>query len=163
METTRVTYDSRIVKLESKFHVVVEQTKDYDKRMEYCPEQGVFRETEYRSLLWARDFPYPYGWLKESGTPPGDHLDCILISSKEYELGSTEVVRIIGCFRRQDGDHKLVCVPWERTELDLSELDQEEKEALFRLYPSVGEGEGWYGARKAREIVETFQNVGRRI
>ena len=156
-----ITYDRKVLKLGTSFHVVVEQTKDYEQRMKYSPEKDVFIETEYKSLLFARNFPYPYGWLKESGTPPGDHLDAILMSLKPYELGSIEAVKIIGCFRRSDGDHKLVCVPGGRPEIDLADLHQDEKEALYRLYPSVGEGEGWFGAEKAREIVETFLSVGR--
>lgn len=156
-----ITYDRKVLKLGTIFHVVIEQTKDYEMRMVYDYEQDSFSETNCKSLPFARHFPYPYGWLKESGTPPGDHLDAILISSKSYELGDVEEVKIIGCFVRSDGDHKLVCVLPDRPEADFADLPQDEKNALNRLYPSMSEGEGWFGAGKAREIVETFLSARR--
>lgn len=140
------------------FHVVIEQTKEYEHRMKYDPETNTFVETEYKSLFFVRGCPYPYGWLKESGTPPGPHLDVILISSKVYPLGSEETVRVIGCFFRADGDHKLICVPKARTETDLADLPQNERDYLARLYPHISEeqGEGFFGVDRAMAIVEGF-------
>lgn len=151
-----VTYDRKVVKIDPVFHVVVEQTRDYNKRMKYDPATNSFVETQYESLLSVRGFPYPYGWLKESGTPPGRHLDVILMSSKPYALGDKEQVKIVGCFMRSDGDHKLVCVEMDRAVMDFAELSPEEKEALNRLYPQIGEGEGWFGAEVAEAIVDDF-------
>lgn len=140
------------------FHIVIEQTVEYEKRMKYDPRTDSFVETVDQSLFFARGCPFPYGWLKESGTPPDPHLDAILVSSQVYQLGNEEAVRIIGCFARGDGDHKLVCVPQERREMDLADLSQGERASLFRLYPRVLEeqGEGWFGAELAKEIVDRF-------
>ncbi|MCK9524929.1 MAG: inorganic diphosphatase [Limnochordia bacterium] len=142
------------------FHVVIEQTSAYENRMEYDPETQMFFATEFKSLFFARRCPYPYGWLKESGAPPGPHLDVILVSLGAYDLGSEVEVRIIGCFLRGDGDHKLVCVPLERLETDFPHLPVGAKDDLRRLYPRIGEGEGWFGADRAREIVERFCGTG---
>ncbi len=56
--------------------IVIEQTNDYPQRMKYEPETDSFHETGYSSLAYARGVTFPYGWLKESGTPPTeDYLD----------------------------------------------------------------------------------------
>lgn len=138
------------------FHIVIEQTCEYKNRMEFSQTNNSFYETEYTSLAYTRKFPYPYGWIKESGTPPGPHLDVILISSDNYKLGDEIAVKIIGCFVRNDGDNKLIALPLKRLEEDFLELSTVEKNALSRLYPRVDEGEGWYGVIKAREIIESY-------
>lgn len=140
-------------------HMIVEQTADYPMRMEYDPESGTFREREYRSLAFERGFTKPYGWIKESGTPPQPHWDCILLSEKNFALGNEIEVRIIGVFRRGDGDHKYIAVEIEREITDLSEITQSEREELHRLYPRVREGEGWFGRDEARRCMERCEKV----
>lgn len=86
--------------------MIVDQTKKYAYRMEYDPKIKSFHETEYESLMHNRKFDYPYGWVKESGTPPEPHCDCILMSDGNFELGDEVDVKIIGMLKRGDGDHK---------------------------------------------------------
>ena len=129
--------------------MIIEQTKDYPKRMIYHPETKTFSESEKESLAYARGFNYPYGWVKESGTPPAPHCDCMLMSAKEYNLGDEVEIKIIGMFKRNDGDHKYIVVEASREINDYTELTEEEKEALHKLYPRVREGEGWFGREEA--------------
>ena len=45
------------------------------------------------------------------------------------------------------------------TDRDITEFDQltdEEKDNLFKLYPYVFEGEGWFGARRAAQVIEEY-------
>jgi len=58
-------------------------------------------------------------------------------------------IKLIGMFKRKDGDHKYIVVETSRDVNDYAELTEEEKEALHRLYPRVGEGEGWFGKEEA--------------
>lgn len=60
---------------------------------------------------------------------------------------------------RNDGDNKLIAISAERIETDFVELPQAEKSDLSRLYPRVDEGEGWYGATKAKEIIENYFKI----
>ena len=129
--------------------MIIEQTKDYPKRMIYHPETKTFSESEKESLAYARGFNYPYGWVKESGTPPAPHCDCMLMSAKEYNLGDEVEIKLIGMFKRNDGDHKYIVVEASREINDYTELTEEEKEALHKLYPRVREGEGWFGREEA--------------
>lgn len=134
--------------------MIIEQTKDYPKRMVYHPETNSFSESEKESLAHARCFDYPYGWVKESGTPPAPHCDCMLMSTKEYNLGAEVEIKLIGMFKRNDGDHKYIVVEASREVNDYAELTGEEKEALYRLYPRIGAGEGWFGKEEAEWCYE---------
>lgn len=134
----------------------IEQTREYKNRLEFDPIKNIFNETKSKSLAYVRNFPHPYGWIKESGTPPELHLDVVLLSPKKYKLGDETAVKIVGCFVRNDGDNKLIGILPERLETDFIELPEDEKADLSRLYPHVGDGEGWYGAVRAREIIESF-------
>lgn len=143
------------------YHAIIEQTREYENRVKFDPIRNIFYETESKSLAYVRKFPYPYGWIKESGTPPGPHLDVILLSSKKYKLGDEIPIKIVGCFVRNDGDSKLIGILPERLEIDFFELPEDEKADLSRLYPLVDDGEGWYGAERARDIIEDFLQEGR--
>lgn len=134
----------------------IEQTFAYPRRMKYIPNTDSFIEKNCDSLSYVRGVRQPYGWLVESGTPPCDHLDVIVMTDKEYALGDTEQVRIIGVFRRNDGDHKLVGVPLERDIEDVSQLPDSEKEDMHRLYPREDKGEGWFGKEAAEQIIQDF-------
>ena len=129
--------------------MVIEQTSKYPNRMVYHPETHSFSTSDKMSLAYARKFFFPYGWIKESGTPPEPHCDCMLMTSNEYELGDEVSVKIIGMFKRNDGDHKYIVVELSRSIDDYELLTLEEKEALSNLYPRIDQGEGWFGREEA--------------
>lgn len=130
-------------------HMIVEQTIKYPMRMKYDPETKRFFQREAFSLFYVRNFTKPYGWIKESGTPPQPHWDCILMTEREYELGDEVKIKLIGMFKRNDGDHKFIVVEAERKLDDFAGLSDGEKEELYRLYPMIGDGEGWFGRQEA--------------
>lgn len=134
----------------------IEQTYHYPNRMKYIAQTDSFIATDSISLSYKRNVRQPYGWIKESGTPPCDHLDVIVMTDKEYELGEEDRIKIIGVFRRNDGDHKLVGVPLDRDIKNFSELTEREKEDLHRRYPREDAGEGWFGCVCAEEIINQF-------
>lgn len=138
------------------YTVKIEQTYHYPNRMKYISQTDSFVEKDVESLSHKRNVRQPYGWIKESGTPPCDHLDVIVMTDKEYELGDEDRVKIVGVFKRNDGDHKLVGVLENRDINDISELTEEEKEDLRRFYPREDMGEGWFGRECAEEILREF-------
>lgn len=138
------------------YTVKIEQTYHYPNRMKYIAQTDSFMEKAVESLSHKRNVRQPYGWIKESGTPPCAHLDVIVMTDKEYELGEEDRVKIIGVFKRNDGDHKLVGVLENRDVNDLSELTEGEKGDLRRFYPREDVGEGWFGREHAEEIVREF-------
>ena len=129
--------------------MVIEQTYKYPMRMEYNHETGKFIESEYKSLQYVRNFTKPYGWIKESGTPPFPHWDCILMTNTEYDLGDEVEIKVIGLFKRADLDHKYVVVESNRDVNDITELMDAEIDELNKLFPRISEGEGWFGKEEA--------------
>ncbi len=140
----------------------IEQTKDYKKRMHYMPNTDTFEEKDYDSLSYIRNVPFPSGWIKESGTPPCEHLDVIVMTEEHCELGDEILVRVIGVFCRSDGDNKLVAVPVSRPENDISELPDSESDTLHSLYPKIGNGEGWFGKERAENVISEFFSCKKR-
>lgn len=138
------------------YNVKIEQTWHETKRMKYIAVTDSYIEKDCTSLSADRFVKEPYGWIMESGTPPCEHLDALVMTDKDMRLGETISVRVIGVFKRNDNDHKLVTVPLERTEQDFYELPENEKQDMFRLYPIAFEGEGWFGRDVAEGIVEEF-------
>lgn len=134
----------------------IEQTYEYKKRMRYIPATDSFVEKDSGSLAAEKGFVYPYGWIKESGTPPCEHLDVIVMTEQRCALGDELEIRVVGVFCRRDGDFKLVSVPVSRPEQDIGELPKQENEALERLYPAVFTGEGWFGREKAEKVISDF-------
>ena len=92
----------------------IEQTHAYKRRMHYMPDTDTFEEKNCDSLSYLRNVPFPSGWIKESGTPPCEHLDVIVVTDEPCELGDELPVRVIGVFCRADGDNKLAAVPVSR-------------------------------------------------
>lgn len=146
------------------FTAKIEQTYAHQKRMRYMPHTDSFAEKDCDSLSYIRGVRQPTGWIKESGTPPCEHLDVIVMTDLELSLGDEVPVRIIGVFFRRDGDHKLVGVPMQRAEQELSELSETELADLRRLYPAEYKGEGWFGREHAEQVIrEFFARPKRRI
>lgn len=135
------------------FTAVIEQTYAYAKRMKYIAETNSFIEKKCDSLSYIRNVKQPYGWIKESGTPPNPHLDVIIMTDNIYELGDEIAVKVIGVFQRADGDNKLIACLSDREIDDFWQLSESEKEDLHRLYPNVRDGEGWFGKEIAEEII----------
>lgn len=124
---------------------IIEQTKKYKMRMVYDPVSKTFNESDNVSLFYARKCPFPYGWIKGFGTPPEDHLDVIIVTENDYQLGQEVKVKIIGIFRRNDGDHKLLAVPESSTYNDINDLKPYEIQTLQAIYPRLEAREGWLG------------------
>ncbi len=138
------------------FTAKIEQTFAYQKRMKYIAETDSFIAKDCDSLGYVKNVRQPYGWITESGTPPEPHLDVYIMTERDFQLGDEVEVRIIGVFRRIDGDHKLVGVTSDRNISDFSELSDSEKEDMRRLYGGKYEGEGWFGRDIAEEIIDAF-------
>ena len=140
-------------------HMIVEQTIKYPMRMIYDPDNKSFTPSEYKSLSYKRNFTKPYGWIKESGTPPDRHWDCILMTDKEYDLGDEVEIKVIGVFKRADLDHKYIVIESTRNIEDYDDLSVEEKTELSRLYPNIREGEGWFGKKVAEYCMNNHQKA----
>lgn len=138
------------------YTVKIEQTYEYPHRMKYIAKTDSFIEKDGWSLSYARNVHQPYGWMVESGTPPHEHLDVIVMSNQHYQLGELVQVKIIGVYLRNDGDNKLVGVLKNREINDFDELSEEEKNDMRRLYPIDGPNEGWFGKEEAERVISEY-------
>jgi len=138
------------------FQTIVEQRRNDEYRNKYDVETGLFHKTEYKSLLFQRNYKGIYGWLKGYGSPPDHHLDVFTLTNRDFELGSIIDVKVIGVFIRNDGDNKFIAVEITRKENDIADLSKDEQLMLFNIYPNVREGEGWYGQIRAMELIEEY-------
>ena len=140
-------------------HMIVEQTYKYPMRMRYDSTTKSFEASEQKSLAYERNFTKPYGWIKESGTSPFPHWDCILMTNTEYDLGDEVEIKVIGLFKRADLDHKYVVVEATRDVNDITELMKVEMDELKKLYPRIGEGEGWFGKDVAEHCMKNHEKA----
>ena len=132
-------------------HMIVEQTYDYAERMIYDPVTQSFVGTGGISLMYMRDVKQPYGWIKESGTPPEPCWSCFLMADGDFALGDEVEVKVIGVYKRSSGNHEYVAAETTREIDDYAELSDAEKSALNRLFR---EGEGWFGREEAETCMK---------
>lgn len=137
-----------------RIQMVVEQPGNEPYRVKYIPEENRFVRTENLSLGYARGFHGVYGWVKGYGQPPEPHRDVFMICEADHAAGAVLEGKVVGCFLRGDGDHKLVCIAPERPEEDLTQLPDRELAMLRDLYPRIGEGEGWFDRVQALALLE---------
>lgn len=145
--------------------IVIEQPRHAPYRFNYDPVTNTFTETAYKSLFYDRGFSGAYGWIGGLGTPPEPHFDVMLVTDQNVKLGDIVVGYICGVFFRSDGDHKFVALDPERRsrvgEADFTALDINTVQELRRLYPYVGENEGWFGAVVAQAHLRQQQPTHR--
>ena len=141
------------------YYAIVEQRKDDEYRNSYDPKTRKFEITKYKSLLFERGFTGIYGWLDGYGYPPNRHLDVIVITNNDYDLGTRIEVKIIGVFLRNDNDNKLIAVDCSRCENEINELSINEYNMIKELYPLVKNGEGWFGKDVAEKKIKEYQKT----
>lgn len=133
--------------------VVVEQPRNEPYRFSYNPASDTFTRTTCKSLLYDRGFSGAYGWIGGLGAPPEPHYDVLFLTAQNPQPGDIVLGYICGVFYRRDGDHKFVALDTQLrstvVQADLTALDKAIYDELMRLYPQVGEKEGWYGAEEA--------------
>ena len=141
--------------------IVIEQPRHAPYRYNYDPVTNAFTETAYKSLFYDRGFRGAYGWIGGIGAPPDPHFDVLLLTDQRLQPGDIVPGYICGIFLRSDGDHKFVALDsaWRNrvTQADLAELDANTNTELRRLYPYIGEHEGWFGAATAQAYLQHNQ------
>ena len=134
----------------------LEQTPTTEYRMDYLPDSDDFIETKYKYLLFERGFTGYYGWIIDTGTPPGKHLDVIFLSNENLEVGDITECKIIGYYKRNDNDHKIVGIPLSSEITDISELPKNIRDNLDQIYDKKYKGEAWLGRMCAEKIYSDF-------
>jgi hypothetical protein len=139
-----------------KVWIIVEQPQNEPFRIKYDPVSQTFSRTSIRSLIFERGVKLGfsshsvYGWIGGTGIPPAPHHDVILLTTQSPAIGDILLGTICGVFLRHDQDHKFVAIDDEisrsMAKMDIECLDAIYYQELLRMYPRIGEGEGWFGA-----------------
>ncbi len=141
-----------------KIWIVVEQPCHEPYRFYYDPVSDTFIRKTIKSLIFERGFSGAYGWIGGMGTPPEPHFDVLLITGQDPKPGDVLEGYICGVFFRADNDHKFVALDaglrYRVHKPDLDSMDPETYAELKRLYPRIGENEGWFGADVARDYLK---------
>ena len=136
-----------------KVWVIVEQPRNEIHRFNYDPVSNTFSRSSIKSLVYVRGFSGVYGWVGGSGLPPAPHHDILLFTKQYPSCGDIVLGHVCGVFLRQDNDNKFLAVDDEirksMSAPDLTFLEKTYYDELLRLYPKVGEGEGWHGTEVA--------------
>ncbi len=59
-----------------------------------------------------KPYPYAYGFLLDTISGDGDHLDCYIITSKSLRSGEimdVEPIGMVECIENDEEDHKILC------------------------------------------------------
>lgn len=157
-------------------NIVVEIPAGSKNKYEYDEEMHAIKLDRVGYAAMAH--PYDYGFVPETRSEDGDHLDAFVILDHSVFPGCVVAGRVVGILNLIDdgeGDEKLICVPAKDPRYDhikdLSQLSPhlpKEIQHFFEHYKDLQnkkcEITGWGDAAAAQEIVkqaqETFQKNG---
>lgn len=140
--------------------MVVEIIPNENYRWLYSAELNTFTKKEFNHIFKNdKAFEGIYGWIDRYGTPPNQHKDVLMITEDKFELGDVIEGKLIGVFRRCDGDNKFICINPDRRENDLAELTDYERGMLFNIYTRKYEGDEWLGKDDASSLLTKHCNI----
>lgn len=133
--------------------IIVEQSRNEPYRFIFNSASNTFSRSSFKSLVYERGFSGVYGWVGGSGSPPEPHHDILLLTNQFPSCGDIVLGHVCGVFLREDNDNKFLAVDDEIRQSmsapDIKFLDKSYYEELLRLYPRIGDGEGWHGSEVA--------------
>lgn len=153
---------------------VVEIAKGSHNKYEYDEETGVFKLD--RVLYSPMHYPLDYGFIPQTRSEDGDHLDMLIIGSDPVFPGCVVDVRPIGVFHMIDSgeaDAKILGVQAKNPRLDsikdLSDIETHNPHLLkeiahfFKVYKDLQgktvEIQGWKGRDAAIEEIKKSQSA----
>lgn len=156
------------------FNVVVEIPKGSHNKYEFDEKTGVFKLD--RVLYPPLFYPADYGFIPQTRSRDGDHLDAIILSDEPLFSGSVVEVRPIGLLKMTDSgkeDFKILGVQADNPDYknikDIKDIKAEDGKILeeiahfFRVYKGPEEKEvviiGWEGAESAKKEIRQAQEL----
>jgi len=156
------------------FDVLIEIPKDSHNKYEFDDKTGVFKLD--RVLYPPLFYPADYGFIPQTRSRDGDHLDAVILGDEPLFSGCVVKVRPIGLLKMTDSgkeDFKILCVqasnPDYKNIRDIEDIRAEDGKILeeianfFRVYKGPEEKEvdvtGWEGAESAKKEVKEAQEL----
>ena len=161
-------------------NVVIEIPKGSHNKYEFDDETGVFKLD--RVLYPPLFYPANYGFIPQTRSPDGDHLDAVVLSDEPLLSGSVVEVRPIGLLKMIDSgkeDFKILGVqddnPNYKNIKDIKDIEAEDLPAqaggkileeiadFFRVYKKPEEKEvviiGWEDSESAKKEIREAQEL----
>jgi inorganic pyrophosphatase len=155
-------------------NVVVEIQKGSHNKYEFDDKTGVFKLD--RVLYPPLFYPADYGFIPQTRSRDGDHLDAVVLSGEPLISGSVVEVLPVGLLKMTDSgkeDFKILGVqdnnPNYKNIKDIKDITDEDGKILeeiadfFRVYKKPEEKEvviiGWEGAESAKKEIRQAQEL----
>ena len=155
-------------------NVVVEIPKNSHNKYEFDDKTGVFRLD--RVLYPPLFYPADYGFIPQTRSWDGDHLDAVVLSDEPLFSGSVVEVRPIGLLKMTDSgkeDFKILGVQADNPDYknikDIKDVADDDGKILeeiahfFQIYKKPEEEEvviiGWEGVESAKEEIRRAQEL----
>jgi len=156
------------------FNAVVEIPKGSHNKYEFDDKTGVFRLD--RVLYPPLFYPADYGFIPQTRSRDGDHLDAVILSDEPLFSGSVVEVRPIGLLKMTDSgkdDFKILGVQADNPDYknikDIKDIAAEDRKILeeiahfFRVYKGPEEKEvviiGWEDSESAKKEIKQAQEL----
>ncbi len=156
------------------FNVVVEIPKSSHNKYEFDDKTGVFKLD--RVLYPPLSYPADYGFIPQTRSRDGDHLDAVILSDEPLLSGSVVEARPIGLLKMTDSgkeDFKILGVqadnPNYKNIKDIKDVASEDGKILeeianfFQIYKKPEEKEvviiGWEGAESAKKEIRRAREL----
>lgn len=156
------------------FNAVIEIPKDSQNKYEIDKETGVIALD--RVLYSPMHYPADYGFIPETQSEDGDHLDVMILGGDPLFAGCVARVRPIGLLKMTDdgeSDYKILGVQADNPRFDniadIKDIERfhehylKETAHFFQTYKEL-QGKkvnvfGWEGAEKAKEEIQKAQGA----
>lgn len=156
------------------FNVVVEIPKGSHNKYEFDDKTGVFKLD--RVLFPPLFYPADYGFIPQTRSRDGDHLDAVVLSDEPLFSGSVVKARPIGLLKMTDSgkeDFKILGVQADNPEYknikDIKDVAGEDGKILkeiahfFQIYKKPEEKEvviiGWEDSESAKEEIKQAREL----
>lgn len=155
-------------------NTIIEISKGSHNKYEFDEELGVFKLD--RVLYSPFHYPLDYGFIPQTRSEDGDHLDALVIGSDPVPMGCVVAVRPIGMLKMIDSgeaDFKILAVqdknPRFDTVKDIHDIESSNPHLLkeiahfFATYKDLQgkkvEIQGWEGAEAAKQEIKKAEGV----
>ncbi|UOF92159.1 inorganic diphosphatase [Fodinisporobacter ferrooxydans] len=128
---------------------ILELVKGSRMRYEYDSKSDTF----YPGRKLMNPFPANYGWIPETLSSDGEHLDVVVISDRRHRVGDIIQVDVVGILLRKDLDHKVIGVLRGTPHQQVTKISEDVLAQVRNWYDSMFRIEGYGDADKAFELI----------
>jgi inorganic pyrophosphatase len=128
---------------------ILELVKGSRLRYEYDSKSDTF----YPGRRLSNPFPANYGWIPETLSSDGEHLDVVVVSDKKHRVGDIVQVDVVGILLRKDMDHKVIGVLRETPHQQVTQIPEDLLSQIRNWYDAMFKVDGIGDRKKACELI----------